>query len=380
MYKKITVRALRVMQSKKIPLYSFFIKGGDILKLAEFSRLKRDIDGRLSGFQRPEAKRHVNEIKRYLDSENILFPNGIILAISEKVNFTKSRGPSKNKDEIAEAGHLELQLATSDDIQRIAWIVDGQQRSLALTRCKHQDLPIPVCAFVSEDLNIQRDQFVRINQGKSLPKNLIDELLPEYNAILPSNLTLRKIPSRIVNWLNQEPESPFYGLIKRASTSTHNISKQKPVITDSALLDAIKNSLYHERGCLARHRNPLTNQIDVQGIAKTLTCYWTAVRNTFPNAWGKFPKDSRLMHSVGLHAMSVLMDDIMATIDTKQDNAIHKIEQQLKLIKKDCAWTKDDGEWATGWEWNAFQATPSDMKRLTGHILNIYHKNRIPSK
>ncbi len=376
MYKKISVRALRVIQSNNIPLYSFFIKGGDILKLAEFSRLKRDIDGKLSGFQRPEAKRHVNEIKRYLDSKDILFPNGIILAISEKVNFTKSRGPNKNKDETTEAGYLDLQLAISDDVQRIAWIVDGQQRSLALSRCKNTDLPVPVCAFVSEDLNIQRDQFVRINQGKSLPKNLIDELLPEYNAILPSNLTLRKIPSRIVNWLNQEPDSPFFGLIKRASSNIQDAKKQKPVITDSALLDAIKNSLYHERGCLARHRNPLTNQIDVQGIALTLTCFWTAVKNTFPEAWGKTPKNSRLMHSVGLHAMSVLMDDIMATIDAREKNSVQKVETQLQLIKNDCAWTKDDGEWAPGWDWNAFQATPSDMKRLTGHILNIYHKNR----
>jgi DGQHR domain-containing protein len=374
MYKKITVRALRVVQSNKIPLYSFFIKGSDILNLAEFSRLKRDIDGKLSGFQRPEAKRHVNEIKRYLDSENILFPNGIIIAISEKVNFIKSRGPSKNKDEIAEAGHLELQLAMSDDVQRIAWIVDGQQRSLALSRCNKPNLAIPVSAFVSEDLDIQRDQFVRINQGKSLPKNLIDELLPEYNAILPSNLSLRKIPSRIVNWLNQEPSSPFYGLIKRAST---NKQQNKAVITDTALLDAIKNSLYHERGCLARHKNPLTNQVDIQGIALTLKSYWTAVKNTFPHAWGKLPKDSRLMHSVGLHSMSVLMDDIMVSIDTSNTNSIHEIENQLSCIKKDCAWTKEDGEWARGWEWNAFQATPSDMKRLTGHILNIYHKNRI---
>jgi len=103
MYKTKKVRALRVIQGNDIPLYSFYLHGKDILNLAEFSRIKRDVDGKLSGFQRPEAKKHVNEIKRYLDSDNILFPNGIILAISEKVNFVKSRGPAQ-KNEISEAG------------------------------------------------------------------------------------------------------------------------------------------------------------------------------------------------------------------------------------------------------------------------------------
>jgi DGQHR domain-containing protein len=375
MYKTIKVRALRVVQANNIPLYSFYLRGKDILNLAEFNRLKRDTDGKLSGFQRPEAKKHVNEIKRYLDSDNILFPNGIILAISEKVNFIKSRGPTQ-KNEISEAGYLELKLATDDISPRIAWIVDGQQRSLALSRCNKPDLPVPVCAFVAEDIDIQRDQFVRVNQGKSLPKNLIDELLPEYSAVLPTNLSLRKIPSKVVNWLNQEPESPFYGLIKRASTNTRNDNAIKPVITDSALLEAIKKSLYHERGCLARHRNHLTGQIDVNGIATTLTTYWKAVKNTFPEAWGLLPKDSRLMHSVGLHAMSTLMDDIMSSINTRDDDAVEQIEIELRKIKPQCAWTKNDGDWITGYEWNAFQATPSDIKKLNGHILNLYYKSK----
>ena len=376
MYQTIKVRALRVTQNNNIPLYSFFLRGKDILKIAEFSRIQRDVDGKLSGFQRPEAKKHVNEIKRYLDSDNALFPNGIILAISESVSFTKSRGPQKKDEEISEAGYLELRLALTDDAPRIAWLVDGQQRSLALSRCNKPNLPVPVCAFVAEDINIQRDQFVRVNQGKSLPKNLIDELLPEYSAVLPTNLSLRKIPSKIVNWLNQEPESPFFGLIKRSSTIPQSNLTIKPVITDSALLETIKKSLYHERGCLARHKNHLTGEIDVKGIALTLTTFWKAVKITFPEAWGIPPKDSRLMHSVGLHAMSSLMDDIMATIDYRDENATRKIQQQLELIKQDCSWTKSDGDWITGYEWNAFQATPSDIKKLTGHVLNLYYRNR----
>lgn len=376
----ITVRALRVIQMDGVPLYSFFMRGGDLLKLADLARLHRDDGGALRGFQRGEVRKHVNEIQRYLDSKQVLFPNGVIIAISQDVPFKLSRGP-KGEGGIGEAGHLELPLAGSDDAPRVAWVVDGQQRSLALSRCNKPDLPVPVCAFVTTDLDLQRDQFVRINQGRPLPKNLVDELLPEYDAVLPTHLSARKIPSELVDYLNKHPDSPFRGLVKRPS----NFKRKKgeagvePVIKDTVLLEAIKRSLQAEHGCLAHHRDPLTGRINPEGvhdIARTLMVYWTAVKATFPHAWGLPPTKSRLMHAAGLRAMSALMDPIMLSVDLGKRGVEKDVAKHLALVAPHCAWTAADGDWADGYPWNYFQALSGHIKALTGHVLNRYYEAR----
>ncbi len=89
----LSVRALRIAQNEKTPLYSFFLKGRDILKVADISRIKKDDDDQLLGYQRKEVLQHINEIEEYLNTNDIIFPNAIILAMSSEVDFKQSRGP-----------------------------------------------------------------------------------------------------------------------------------------------------------------------------------------------------------------------------------------------------------------------------------------------
>src|SRR5215471_9026445 len=85
-------RALRIEQNDKHPLYVFCLTGQEILSVADISRLSRDDAGKLIGYQRPHVKRHILDIVEYLNSEDILFPNSLILAVSSKVRFRASRG------------------------------------------------------------------------------------------------------------------------------------------------------------------------------------------------------------------------------------------------------------------------------------------------
>jgi DGQHR domain-containing protein len=66
----------------------------------------------------------------------------------------------------------------------VAWIVDGQQRSLALAKADNPDIAVPVIGFVSDSLAIRREQFILVNKAKPLPTRLINELLPETGDIL----------------------------------------------------------------------------------------------------------------------------------------------------------------------------------------------------
>jgi hypothetical protein len=76
---------------------------------------------------------------------------------------------------------------------------------------------VPVVAFVAPDVATRRAQFILVNKAKPLPPRLINELLPEVDVQLPRDLSGRRIPSALCEMLNEDPDSPFHGLIKRIS-------------------------------------------------------------------------------------------------------------------------------------------------------------------
>src|SRR6202012_5755232 len=137
------------------------------------SRIARDENDTLKGFQRKEIQNHVKSIAEYLDQGNVLFPNAIILALSPEVEFKQSRGPTpEGIAEVAQIGTLSIPIR--DEGNRVAWIVDGQQRSLALSRTTNTDSAVPVVAFISGDVETQREQFILVNKARPLPVRLIN--------------------------------------------------------------------------------------------------------------------------------------------------------------------------------------------------------------
>src|SRR5437016_5301493 len=101
--------ALEIHQVADVPVYLFTLTAGEILQVADISRLTRDQNGELIGYQRREVKKHVQEIADYLNGDRPVFPHPIILALSPSVRFRRKRGP-KPSDGFAVAGELELPL------------------------------------------------------------------------------------------------------------------------------------------------------------------------------------------------------------------------------------------------------------------------------
>src|SRR4051812_42454734 len=236
----IVLRALHTRQGEGLDVYAFFIRGADIVQVADISRIARDESESLKGFQRPEIRSHVKGIVDYLNQGKVLFPNAIILALSPAVHFAASRGTRPTGDEgIAQSGTLTIPVY--EEGKRVAWIVDGQQRSLALARAENREIAVPVIGFVSDRLDVQREQFILVNKAKPLPTRLINELLPETGGLhLPRELSVRKVPSELCSLLNRDPASPFYQLIKRPSEGS---TAGKAVVTDSAIITMIRNSI-----------------------------------------------------------------------------------------------------------------------------------------
>lgn len=365
-------RALRVEQCKGHPLYLFCLTGDEILSLADISRVSRDDAGTLIGYQRAEVKRHVQDIVDYLNSDQVLFPNSIILAVSSRVKFIAGRGP-RIGDGLVVSGTLEIPVPR-DKERKPAWIVDGQQRALAISKSKRRDLPVPVNAFVADDIDIQRDQFLRVNNTRPLPRGLITELLPEVSTPLPATLEAKKIPSAICELLNNNEHSPFYQLIRRTSLSSE--SKKIAIVSDTSIITIIQESISSPSGCLFPYRNLATGETDFDGIWKILVAYWTAVKSTFPEAWGKTPEKSRLMHGAGLRAMGRLMDRVMSSVDPRSPQALPQVRRELEVIVPVCRWTS--GRWSELGDlpWNELQNVPRHIRMLSSFLIRAYVQNR----
>ncbi len=368
--KYIRRRALRLQQDDSHPLFVFSLTGEELLAIAEVSRITRSDVDKLIGYQRPEVKRHVQEIVTYLNGENVLFPNSIILALSSDVRFIRSRGPDVD-DGLAVAGTLEIPLPEGN-ATKPAWIVDGQQRAIALSKCKRKGFPFPVNAFVADEVELQRDQFLRVNNTRPLPRGLITELLPEISTILPSKLAAKKLPSAVCDLLNQKPESPFYKQISRASKP----DKTECVITDTAIVQMIEESLTSTSGCLFPYRDYVTSETDVDGIISVLITFWSAVKNVFPEAWGKPPSESRLMHGAGIRSVGRLMDHVMSGINIKKPKAREFVEKELQRIAPICCWTGGNWEGLNGLPWNDLQNVPKHIRSLSNLLIRTYVQSK----
>jgi len=353
-------------------VFAFFAPGSEITAIAEISRGQRNQQKQLEGFQRQEIKNHVKAIVDYLDHGNALFPNAIILALSDQVVFKQARGSKPDGlIESSEAGTLFIPIR--EEGERVAWIVDGQQRSLALSESKNKNLPVPVIAFFAPDLDTQREQFILVNKAKPLPTRLINELLPEVDTHLPRDLSMRKLPSSIVDLLNRDPDSPFFSLIKRVSEPKNKTA----VVSDSALIDVIRKSINSPLGLLAQYKTFGDSDLDSGNMYMEFVKFWSAVKTQFNDAWGLPPTKSRLMHSAGIYAMGVLMDRVSMRANAQADPADH-IRSSLSAIAPSCCWT--EGVWRDiGLSWNEIQNVSRHKRLLAEQLVRLDYEANLKS-
>ena len=352
-------------------LYTFALSGGRISQIADFSRLHKTSGGALEGFQRKEIQQHVKQITDYLNQGAMLFPNAIILAIAPGLKFERVRGSRPSTaDGAGQLGYISLPWGEGDD--KAAWIVDGQQRSLALAKSKNPDLPVPVIAFESTGVDMQRQQFILVNRAKPLSQQLVNELLPVTDeAFLPKNLAMNKVPSTLCGLLNERASSPFHDRIDRKSSK----SNRPDGFNDSALIAMIKDRINTPLGALGHLKGFTGERSDHDGMYRILEAYWSAVAQVFPEAWTLPPSKSRLTHSAGIKAMGSLLDRIASRVELKQEKLKDAFVKELKPLAGSCAWTS--GRWPfIQLQWNAIEQTPKSVAELTRALTTLYMESQ----
>ncbi|WP_287989230.1 DGQHR domain-containing protein DpdB [Piscinibacter sp.] len=349
-------------------VFSFVMPGAQLTQIADLSRIKRDEKkDKLQGFQRAEIQKHVREITEYLDRGPALFPNAVILALSPEVPFTRKRGTKTAKLNVSgvEAGTLSIPVRAEGE--KVAWVVDGQQRSLALGRSKNGSILVPVVAFESSSIETHRQQFILVNRAKGLSQRLVNELLPETDdALLPRDLVASRVPSELCNLLNVTSKSPFFHRISRISEKT-----DKNAIIDSAVIRMIRDRVNGTSGALLHLKGNGRDPANVREMYRLLAAYWSAVAATFPEAWALPPDKSRLTSAAGISVMGVMMDRICARVGYRQGDLDQLFRKELSSIARQCAWTS--GRWPEiGMEWNALESTSKSVARVVQHLGATY--------
>lgn len=336
-------------------IYSFAVDGKRIHDFATISRVSRD-EGGLSGYQRPEVVSHIRAIRHYLESSGSMLPNAIVMAFDKSVKFQPL---DFNSDGAGTSfGHLLIPVGRKSPV---ALIVDGQQRSAALRDAELSSFAVAVVGFVATDEEEQRSQFILVNSTKPLPKGLINELLPDTSAELPAKYARKKLPAYVMLRLNADSDSPFRGRIATPTSPTGYIK-------DNSVLKMIENSLYE--GALYQYRDPLTGNGDVEQMVLHLKHYWSIVEARWPIEWALPPRKSRLTHGVGIQALGFVMDSLTEGVPCAEISSV-EVAQTLAELAEQTAWSS--GNWVladgTALRWNGFQNTPSDVRRLTAHLL-----------
>ena len=133
--------ALEVRQGDDRILYSFAVDGKQLPRFAAVSRIHRDGDAEIEGYQRPEVLAHIAAIRRYIESDAPMIPNALVVAFDKRVRFEPLTGVSGTG--YARPGTL---LIPADehaaDEDKPGWIVDGQQRSAAIRDARIESFPV----------------------------------------------------------------------------------------------------------------------------------------------------------------------------------------------------------------------------------------------
>ena len=107
-----------------------------------------------------------------------------------------------------------------------------------------------------------------------------------------------------------------------------------------------------------------TGELEDEEAWRILIAYWSAVRDTFPDAWGKPPSQSRLMHGTGIRAMGRLMDRMMASFHPREANLRSHLRDELRTVAPVCRWTS--GRWEElDLEWQEVQNVPRHLGLLS---------------
>jgi DGQHR domain-containing protein len=328
-------------------VFSFAASAADVFRFARIERAGRTEGGDLLGFQRPQIAAHIHEIRDYLQREDAVLPNSVVVAFTDRVEIKTVRG-----------NVIEVEV----DISRgpPGLVVDGQQRLSALSPLTEKTFDVFVSGIVCPNEEELRRQFILINNTRPLPKELIYELLPSVDA-LPMRMSSRSMASALTQRLNFDHRSSLYQQI-------HLHTNPDGKIASNAVQRVIMASRSH--GAL----RVLSQSPDGdEKCFEMVSDFYKAAQAVFSKEWvGMSPKTSRIIHSVGIIALGRVME---VAFQICQARSFGEFCDVLQSIRDKTCWIEGQGKWTFGYgenmrerAWNELQSTTPDIQLLSDHL------------
>lgn len=335
-------QAILPRQSDRYTLFAFCARAADVLRFSQIDRIGRREDGSLRGFQRPQVAAHIREIRAYLERDDAVLPNSVVVAFTRGVNLSREGVTARIHIDASEGP--------------VGFVVDGQQRLSALAELPKKDFEVFVSGILCESEDELRKQFILINNTRPLPKPLIYELLPTVEG-LPHRLSSRSDAAALVERLNYDEASSLRGQIKQHTNPTG-------VLQDTVMQKLIMASL--SDGAL---RELSATEDGQDGSFQLISNFFGTVQDVFQNAWiGHTPRTSRLVHGVGVMAMGYVMEYLHAA---RAAFATEDFRPALESLRGVTAWTSGTWNFGEGNQrpWNGLQFIPRDYMELSQYLL-----------
>jgi DGQHR domain-containing protein len=213
--------------------YMFAISPEFLLKISYVSHRQKGKGSDIDTYQRMMKRSRLRKIREFVEAQGI-FPTNIVLNIeSRMLHFDRAaqEGEGAGDTESGILGWLHIR-----PTYKAAWIIDGQHRLFAKSR-------LAVLAFSGLKPSDQAGMFISINsKQKNVKQSLLQELYAElhWEAAEPA-LRVRAIISKVIQSLNEDKASPFYGRIQTADDGRD----EKRCISLTSMFSALdKSDLY----------------------------------------------------------------------------------------------------------------------------------------
>lgn len=336
--------------------YQFTCEGRLIRSIAKVDRLDA-ISG--TGNQRDEIRRHVQNIAKGIGTGTQV-PNPVLLVliadqvvgleeegapesfvrISPLAEFTRVTSPADENVVIQEFRPVQIDFpyrAAAFDEEKSALLVDGQQRTAAISLVDVEEVP-HVSLSVNAEVASSEDAraiFMVANSTAKIETQFSRALLAamDQSPGYLSNERPRAIAVRVLAL--EDKDSPFYDLVQYPG---RRVAKKPPVAYNS--LFQVVTTL-HESGL------PLGDPPE-KVLASVIKRGFGLVKKTWPSAWGLRPNESRLMHALGLRAMASLLviklESLYAEFEGRldSDGLWDQVEASIRRLQPHLIWTVAD--------------------------------------
>lgn len=309
-----TVPALQFQQGE-YPLLLFNLSAGDLKELSYFN--PRDLD-RTKGLQRKFDNRRSKAIANFINSENSILANNIILNLElEKNGLALHDVFDGHKIDIEKLKEKIKKKGAHPEHNKIAFVIDGQHRLRAFEQIDQDSFQLPVTALVDLSLAEAAELFVQINYNqKPVNKSHVFDLLGISENIFPKYFLLHNA----VVLLQEDPSSPFYNKIKMLGVG-------KGFISQASLITAlekykIQNTIEDEIG-----------EFDEDILYDVMWNFFDAVEISFSSYWGE---KKLLSKTVGIRALIKIMNDMLKfSFDNEIDFSSENIQKKFQILKDD---------------------------------------------